>query len=165
MLASWADFMIGEVALVGGNEPAAKAAMFDGMEKSMDKVTNFYPRTDRFDGIMDFYFGGLAFVTSNFYSRISDEWDAAADKMDVLGMQYFVAQYGNGLDAYNFYRRTGNPKTLQPNIEPNPGGFIRSFFYPGDHANTNSNITQKDNVGVQVFWDTNPVSPGFPEAN
>lgn len=165
MLASWADFMIGEAALVGGNEPAAKAAMFDGIEKSMDKVTNFYPRTDRFDGIMDFYFGGLAFVTSNFYTRISDEWDAAADKMDVLGMQYFVAQYGNGLDAYNFYRRTGNPTTLQPNIEPNPGGFIRSFFYPANHANTNSNITQKDNVGVQVFWDTNPASPGFPVAN
>ena len=38
MLASWADFMIGEVALVGGNEPAAKAAMFDGMEKSMVRL-------------------------------------------------------------------------------------------------------------------------------
>ena len=67
MLASWVDFMIGEVALVSGNEPDAKTAMFDGIEKSMDKVTNFYPRTERFDGIMDFYFGGLDFVISNFY--------------------------------------------------------------------------------------------------
>ena len=102
-----------------------------------------------------------------FTDDLSNEWDLADEngKWNILSMQYFVAQYGNGLDAYNFYRRTGNPKTLQPNIEPNPGGFIRSFFYPGDHANTNSNITQKDNVGVQVFWDTNPASPGFPEAN
>ena len=164
MLASWTDFMIGEVELVAGNEPAAKAAMMAGMEKSMDKVMNFKPRTDRFDGIMDFYFGGLAFVTSQFYDRIEGEWDAAADKMDVLGKQYFVAMYGNGLDAYNFYRRTGYPD-LQPNLEANPGGFIRSFWYPAAHANTNVNINQKDGVTSQVFWDTNPGSPGFPASN
>lgn len=165
MLASWTDFMIGEIELVNGNEAAAKSAMFDGMEKSMDKVTSFYPQTQRFIDIMDIYFGGLAQVTSDFYDRIEAEWDAAADKMDVLGMQYFVAQYGNGIDAYNFYRRTGYPTTLQPNVEPNPGSFIRSFLYPASHANTNSNISQKESVGVQVFWDTNPASPGFPVAN
>lgn len=164
MLASWTDFMIGEAELLAGNEPAAKAAMFNGMEKSMDKVMNFKPLTDRFLGIMDFYFGGLAFVTGEFYARIGDEWDAAADKMDVLGKQYFVAMYGNGLDAYNFYRRTGYPD-LQPNLEANPGGFIRSFWYPAAHANTNVNINQKDGVTGQVFWDTNPGSPGFPASN
>ena len=165
MLASWTDFMIGEVELVAGNEAAAKTAMFTGMAKSMDKVTTFKARTARFDGIMDFYFGGLDQVINDFYARTSDEWDDASDKMNVLGMQYFVAQYGNGLDAYNFYRRTGYPTTLQPNIEANPGGFIRSFFYPANHANTNSNITQKDGVTDPVFWDTNPGSPGFPAAN
>jgi len=164
MLASWTDFMIGEAELLAGNEPAAKSAMFNGMEKSMDKVMNFKPLTDRFLGIMDFYFGGLAFVTGEFYARIGDEWDAAADKMDVLGKQYFVAMYGNGLDAYNFYRRTGYPD-LQPNLEANPGGFIRSFWYPAAHANTNVNINQKDGVTGQVFWDTNPGSPGFPASN
>jgi hypothetical protein len=80
-------------------------------------------------------------------------------------MQYFVAMFGNGTDAYNFYRRTGYPTTLQPNIEPTPGGFIRSFFYPANYTNTNSNATQKSGVDIQVFWDTNPASPGFPVAN
>ena len=165
MLASWTDFMIAELELVGGNEPASKAAMFRGIEKSMNKVISFKTPTDRFTGIMDFYFGGLTAVINGFYDRIDEEWDDATDKMNVLGMQYFVAQYGNGLDAYNFYRRTGYPTTLQPNIEPNPGGFIRSFFYPANHANTNSNISQKDGVTDPVFWDTNPGSPGFPVAN
>ena len=165
MLASWTDFMIGELELVGGNEAAAKNSMFAGMQKSMNKVLTFKEPTARFTGIMDFYFGGIDQVISDFYARTSDEWDDATDKMNVLGMQYFVAQFGNGLDAYNFYRRTGYPTTLQPNIEPNPGGFIRSFFYPANHANTNSNITQKDGVTDPVFWDTNPGSPGFPVAN
>jgi len=165
MLASWTDFMIAELELVGDNEPAAKAAMFRGIEKSMTKVISFKTPTDRFTAIMDIYFGGLTAVINGFYDRIDEEWDDATDKMNVLGMQYFVAQYGNGLDAYNFYRRTGYPTTLQPNIEPNPGGYIRSFFYPASHANTNQNITQKDGVTDQVFWDTNPGSPGFPVAN
>ena len=165
LLASWQDFLIAEAELVSGDEVAAKNAMFVGIQKSMDKVLNFYPRTERFDAIMDIYFGGLAFVEQQFYARISDEWDAAANVMDVLGMQSFVAQYGNGLGAYNFYRRTGFPTTLQPNIEPNPGGFIRSFYYPGDHANNNSNISQKSGVTEPVFWDNGGASPGFPAAN
>ena len=165
LLASWQDFLIAEAELVSGDEVAAKNAMFVGIQKSMDKVLNFYPRTERFDAIMDIYFGGLAFVQNQFYARISDEWDAAANVMDVLGMQSFVAQYGNGLGAYNFYRRTGFPTTLQPNIEPNPGGFIRSFYYPGDHANNNSNISQKSGVTEPVFWDNGGASPGFPAAN
>ena len=165
LLASWQDFLIAEAELVSGDEVAAKNAMFVGIQKSMDKVLNFYPRTERFDAIMDIYFGGLAFVENQFYARISDEWDAAANVMDVLGMQSFVAQYGNGLGAYNFYRRTGFPTTLQPNIEPNPGGFIRSFYYPGDHANNNSNISQKSGVTEPVFWDNGGASPGFPAAN
>ena len=165
LLASWQDFLIAEAELVGGDEVAAKNAMFNGIAKSMDKVLNFKPRTDRFDGIMDFYFGGVAFVVNNFYARIDAEWDAADDVMNVLGMQSFVAQYGNGLGAYNFYRRTGFPTTLQPNIEPNPGGFIRSFYYPADHANNNSNVSQKSGVTDPVFWDNGGASPGFPAAN
>ena len=165
LLASWQDFLIAEAELVGGDPTAAKNAMFAGIQKSMDKVLNFKPRTERFDAIMDIYFGGVSFVVNNFYARIDAEWDAADDVMNVLGMQSFVAQYGNGLGAYNFYRRTGFPTTLQPNIEPNPGGFIRSFYYPADHANNNSNVSQKSGVTDPVFWDNGGASPGFPAAN
>lgn len=165
LLASWQDFLIAEAELVGGDPTAAKNAMFAGIQKSVDKVLNFKPRTERFDAIMDIYFGGVSFVVNNFYARIDAEWDAADDVMNVLGMQSFVAQYGNGLGAYNFYRRTGFPTTLQPNIEPNPGGFIRSFYYPADHANNNSNVSQKSGVTDPVFWDNGGASPGFPAAN
>ena len=68
------------------------------------------------------------------------------------------------MDAYNFYRRTGFPSTLQPNIEANPGAFIRSMLYPQSYAATNSNAQQKPDQTVQVFWDTNPAS-GFPLSN
>jgi hypothetical protein len=67
--------------------------------------------------------------------------------------------------AYNFYRRTGYPSTLQPSLEPNPGNFVRSFLYPANEANLNINVPQKPNVDQQVFWDNNPPSPGFPYSN
>jgi hypothetical protein len=82
-----------------------------------------------------------------------------------MAEQFFVALRGNGHDGFNFYRRTGFPRTVEPNLEPDPGAFIRSFFYPANYANTNSNATQKTGVTDQVFWDTNPSSPSFPPAN
>ena len=37
-------------------------------------------------------------------------------KKDILAMQNFVAQYGNGLGAYNFYRRTRRCNNIQVKI-------------------------------------------------
>jgi hypothetical protein len=74
-----------------------------------------------------------------------------------------VSLYGN-IDAYNAYRRTGAPTTMQPNLEPNPGGFIRSFLYPASEANTNLSMQQRTTVTERVFWDNNPLT-GFPIGN
>jgi len=169
MLASWTKFMIAETQMLAGNEAGAKASIFEGIDISYDKVVNFKPLSDRmnliFDGVDNY--PTLDQYHSFFVSDLGADWDAGTttDKWNILAMQYFVASYGNGIDAYDFYRRTGYPTTLQPNIEPAPGGFIRSFFYPANFANTNSSITQKVDVDVKVFWDTNPASPGFPIAN
>ena len=155
LLSSWTDFWIAELKMKDGDVAGAKASMLDGISKSVSKSTSFAVNDDpnESDNI------------DNHYTNMGNSFDNASDKMAVISVQYFLASYGNGIDAYNFYRRTGYPKTLQPNIEPNPGGFIRSFPYPANYANTNSNATQKDGVGVQVFWDTNSSSPGFPISN
>jgi len=168
MLASWTKFMIAENKMDAGLDGEAKTLMFEGIDISIDKVLNFSTTTDRFNNIFD---GdpllSMADYTTKFKNDLGAVWDTGNtdDKWNILAMQYFVASFGNGNDPYNFYRRTGYPTTLQPNLEPNPGGFIRSFFYPANHANTNASITQKDGVGIQVFWDTNESSPTFPVAN
>jgi hypothetical protein len=173
MLASWADFMIAERQMLDGDEASAKTSVFNAVAKSIDKVTNFGTRTDRFEWIFGTLDGGpaigaeLSDYIGWFTGDLDAEWDAAdtEGRWNILSWQYFVALYGNGIDGYNYYRRTGYPTNLQPNIEPDPGGFIRSFYYPANAANTNQSITQKSGVGVQVFWDTNPASPGFPVSN
>lgn len=155
MLSSWTDFMIAEMKYISGDETGAKDAMLEGISKSVAKVTSFATSDD----------GDENDNIESHYINIAAAYDDADDKMEIIASQYFIALYGNGIDAYNFYRRTGYPLGLQPNIEPNPGGFARSMWYPSNYANTNSNANQKSGVTEQVFWDTNSSSPGFPSAN
>jgi hypothetical protein len=171
MLASWTKFMIAETQMASGDAASARTTMFEGINMSIDKVINFAPSTPRFDWIFGTNSGGPAIAHQDSYigwflGDLAIDWDGGdmTDKWDILANQYFVALYGNGIDAYNFYRRTGYPTTLQPNLEPNPGNFPKSMWYPASYANNNSNATQKSNLDVQVFWDNNPVT-GFPAAN
>jgi len=171
MLASWVKFMIAEYHMLNNDFANAKSAMMEGVDMSIDKVTNLYPTTDRFNLIFSGnpgYLPTLQQYIDWFKADLEGEWDGTTtddEKWEILANQYFVALYGNGIDAYNFYRRTGYPHHLQPNLEPNPGPFIRSFYYSANFVNNNSNVSQKPNVATQVFWDTNPASPGFPQAN
>jgi hypothetical protein len=64
--------------------------------------------------------------------------------------------WGNGVEVYNAYRRTSMPNNMQPVKSATPGKFIRSFLYPGDLVNLNSNVSSKVDNDVRVFWDLNP---------
>lgn len=170
MLSSYSQLMIAEVHLANNNSGAATNALSAALEASLDKVVSFTSLDPE---------ANEAFVPSitdqaNFVNRMRNEFQNSATERqwEILGNQTLVTNYGNGHLGYNFYRRTGYPfqgfeatHALQFNIEANPGTFLRSFLYPAIEANVNSNIVQKQGVSVQVFWDTNPASPGFPRAN
>ncbi|MGV6829390.1 MAG: SusD/RagB family nutrient-binding outer membrane lipoprotein [Flavobacteriales bacterium] len=164
MLASWVDFMRAEMALANNNASQASGYLQEAMQKSIDKVMSFGSVDP--DGDL----AGFAPTSDEVTTYINDKVNMFLNaddngKWEILALQQFVAHYGNGSDSYNMYRRTGYPHSLQYTIDPNPGNFVRSFLYPADEANTNINITQKPNVDQQVFWDNNPPSPGFPQAN
>ena len=149
LLASWVDFMKAEVAFDAGNMTDAKAALTAGMTKSAEKVTAYYNPAD------------IAANVANHRTGILASFDSAPTteaKKNVVYEQYWIAMYGNGIDAYNTYRRTGFPTSLQPNIEPQPGNYIRSMYYPANFVETNNVVDQKANVEVPVFWDTNSVT-------
>lgn len=162
LLASWVDFWQAEIAMLG-NPMAGRPFILEGISKSINKIQPFAD----IDPEADASVGPSETDITTFISDIGTAFDAADDegKWNIMAEQFFVSLKGNGHDAYNFYRRQGFPTNLEPNLEPDPGAFIRSFFYPANHANNNSSITQKSGVTEQVFWDTNPASPTFPVAN
>ena len=153
LLASWVDFMKAEIAMVQNNPSLAKIEMLNGINKSITKVISFGP----LDSDYDSDFEPSATAISNFLADIEDDFDTANmdGKWNILSTQFFISSYGNGIETYNHYRRTGFPTKLQPNRNPNPGTFVRSMYYPSVCVNNNSNITQKANQATTVFWNTN----------
>jgi len=76
-----------------------------------------------------------------------------ADRINFIAREYWVSLFGSGVEAYNLYRRTGAPYGMQPTVNPAPGAFPRTFWYPANLANRNSTVPQKANLAAKLFWD------------
>ena len=158
MLSSWVDFMIAETKLLAYDYSMTQERLESGITKSIAKVQNFVSNdSEPTASSIETHRNG---IINSFANATTD-----TTRWNIIFEQYWIALYGNGIYAYNAYRRTGYPTTLQPNIEPDPGGFVRSLPYPAVFVETNRSVSQKESVGVKVFWDTNSDSPTFPSAN
>ena len=145
VLSSWMHFMDAEVAASGGSGDVTTSTLA-GIENSLNKVDDIAGAPAMAQASIDSYLANFAV-----------EWGAASTldaKLELWAEEFWVTQRGNGIDAYNSYRRNGYPKNLQPTLEPNPGPFPVSMWYPANYAATNSNVTQKSDVTGRVFWNT-----------
>jgi hypothetical protein len=162
MMSSFTDFMLAEAALTLRTTGNPRALLESGIRKSMADVRSYALSTIEGSVVTAFETArGINWENevNRYVNRVLALYDAAANddqRLDVVLREYWIALHGNGIEAYNMYRRTGKPGNMQPALEVNPGGFIRSFFYPAVFANRNSNAKQKNNVEVPVFWDKNP---------
>ena len=154
------DFWLAEWNMAGGNQAAARDNTLDGFDKSIAKVQAFLVGRE---GTADTSFEPSATDIANYRQSVSDAWDVGTmdDRWNILGEQLFRANFGGGVDSYNFYRRTNYPDNLKPNREPDPSTFIQSMYYPNNAVNRNQNISQKSDQSQPVFWDTN----GLPNSN
>jgi hypothetical protein len=90
---------------------------------------------------------------------ITDRMDDYADstsvqsKLHLVMREKWIALFGNGLEAYNDYRRTGFP-VIPPPIETNNLQLLR-YPYPDDELDSNPNAPAQPNRNVPVFWDVN----------
>jgi len=172
MLASFVDFYRAEAYLASGNPAMAASAMEDGMRRSIAKVQSF--------GSLDGSANAATMASAMDAGRIDTfvaqtiaafnaapqtsaldgfGWPVEKDKMDILGEQMLVAQFGAGNDAFNFVRRTGHPRTLARSLEETPGNFPRSVLYPAGEVSSNPSIDQKTDLATQVFWDSGVTNP------
>jgi hypothetical protein len=143
--ASLMHFMDAEVAVMTGGDPTNST--LSGIRANLNKVDDMTgaPALD-------------ASKIDDYISNFAIEWGFASSldaKLELWAEEFWISQLGNGIDAYNSYRRNGYPKNLQPTIEPNPGPFPMSMWYPQNYAANNSNVTQKSDLTSRVFWNTN----------
>ncbi|MBO0321652.1 SusD/RagB family nutrient-binding outer membrane lipoprotein [Muricauda sp. CAU 1633] len=157
------DFWRAEMALVQSDAATARTFMEAGMTKQIAKARSFVS----LDPNADLSFEPTLIEVADFITAQGDAFENASgsDQWNILAENYFVCHYGNGIETYNFYRRTGFPNSLQPNREGSPGTFPRIMFYPNQAVTSNANITQRSTLSEQVFWDNNPSGPAFPFSN
>jgi hypothetical protein len=148
------DFVRAEAVLtIPGVTGNPRALLDAGIRKSIARVLAFPAQIGTTAAIVP-----TSTAIDNYVNYVLSQYDAATtddQRLDVILKEYYMALWGNGLEAYNMYRRTCRPRNLQPAIQASPGAFIRSMFYPSDHVTLNTSAAQKPTVTVKVFWDTN----------
>ena len=161
-LSSFTSFLEAEAALTLGVTGAGtpKTLLLAGVNASISKVMAF-PSTIGVNP--DPAFVPTATQVTNYTTLVGNNYDSTTSndsKLNVIMSEYYLALWGNGIESYNNFRRTGKPAAAQIAVAiANPGIFMRSFFYPSVFVNRNSNApAQKDpgNAVQKVFWDNNP---------
>jgi hypothetical protein len=164
MMSSFVLFMRAEHALMKpASDPVGARALLDqAIRRSIDRVTTFIP-----SAVNTSFAPSTTGINTYVNTVLTGRYDVATTndaRLEVICKEYWIALWGNGVESYNMYRRTGkpapattaNPTGMQPALAANPGNFYRSFTYPGVYIIRNNQATQKPDNKVKVFWDTNP---------
>jgi len=149
MMSSWVKFMLAENTLANGGD--ASVLLESAVKESVKRVMDF--------GAADAGTSTLKPTQADvdaYVAKVKADYAASSDKMNVLITEYWLDCFGNGIEPYNFIRRTCKPARLQPTLDVDPGPFPRSQFYPGSYVSRNQNASQKVNQTTPVFWDNNP---------
>lgn len=166
------DFLRAEAALTMGTADNPRTLLEKGIRASISKVITFGQRDPGYTSIsidtdndnkpdqtpQQRYEPSTTVIDDYVTARLT-EYDAADNngKLNIIITEMYKAGYGNGIDSFNAYRRTGYPKGLQPMLQPAPGNFLSAFFYPAVYVNTNSNASQRTVGGSseeKPFWQT-----------
>ncbi|HBR54931.1 MAG TPA: SusD/RagB family nutrient-binding outer membrane lipoprotein [Flavobacteriaceae bacterium] len=148
-LASFTHFALAEAALTLGTPGNPGDLMELGIRRSMNKVRDFAGSLD--NGPFEMTDADI----NAYVARVRAEFNSAsaADKIDIVAREFYLAAWGNGTEPYNLYRRTGAPDLQSPVIAAGP--FPRAFRYPDTEIDGNPNIQQQP-ATTRVFWDNNP---------
>ena len=145
-----------EAALMLGTEGDPREYLKQGIQNSINKIINFTSAPDEYNPDEEAIQNYLDLVLAAFDAAESDQ-----EKLRVIIDELYIAAWGNPIEVYNAYRRTGYPAFPPPVDESvsegNVGVFPRSLVWPPKvvEDNQNLNFTNKS-YKEQVFWDTNP---------
>lgn len=168
MMRSNVQFLLAEAALYLGISGSALGYFQNGIRYSMTDVRDWSvagtygngPASPTEAATINGFYSAAAYSTdvNNYVASASAAYTAQGNndaRMNFIAREHWIASFGNGNEAYNLYRRTGMPTGMQPVINPDPGAFPRTNWYPAAFANLNSKVEQKASLDSKLFWDKN----------
>ena len=150
------QFLIAEGQLtMNSNVTAARSALSNAITAHMNKVRLF----------------GTGIVTENpitaggittYVNNVLTEYDSASDKLEIIMREFHKASWGNGIQAYNNFRRTGKPSNLAALPFTPADGFVYRMPYPSVYISNNLN---PDNVALpisqRIWWADNSINLNY----
>ena len=152
VMSSFVHFIIAEASLtVPGVSANARSEFQIGMEQSIDKTIGFIPD---YKPSSRPTVAALQTPRNTYVNFMLNKFDGlnSAKQLELIIKEYYIAAWGNGVEPYNNYRRTGYPSNFQPTREENSGAFYYTAYYPAVSVNNNPN-TPANNRTRKVFWD------------
>ncbi len=158
ILSSYVHFMLAEAYYTLPTSTAspladAKSELFLGITQSIDKSTTVkdYPQIS---GAQNTIINAVPAQKTSYLSVLNIIYDDLSNfkKLEFILKEYYIAAWGNGIEPYNNYRRTGFPSNFQPTLEPESGTFFSTAFYPASSINNNPNCPSSNRTR-KVFWD------------
>jgi len=169
-------FLLAELYLTGEATGDAKAALKNGIERSVKHV-HTVSQAAKAEGVTVPNIENTALT--EFINKVLNVYDAAGtneEKLRVVMTQKWIANFSNPAEAYADMRRTGYPKVLdqtaryaqspyKPDKEPEEGvtniplkgvnTFPRALWYPTSEITRNPNVTNEGRnlASPLVFWD------------
>jgi hypothetical protein len=163
---SHTHFMFAEAALrLGVATPLTAAAHFtQGMNDSFSKVRAFAvsknsTTANEASRITTFETANAINYTSLvtlYVTNLDNEFAAGTtnEQLNLVMQQKNLASWGNGMEPYTDFRRTGFPNNFPLSLAPT-APFPLRVLYPDSEISANSNTPSGMTQGMPVFWDNN----------
>lgn len=149
-------FMLAEAALTLGTSGDVEALLEEGVRASMQAVTEFGADVD--PNAPPANSAALTTAINNYVADVMDTYNNAGNpsqQLDIVIKEKYYAQFGNGVESYNDYRRTGFPSDLPPSLAPG-GPFPLRFPLGPTELTSNPNAPNPAPLVSQpIFWDVN----------
>jgi hypothetical protein len=149
-------FMLAEAAITLGTAGDVEQLLEEGVRSSMELVTRFGATVD--SKAPPANTPALLTSINTYVANILDRYADAANpsqQLDVLIKEKYYAQFGNGVEVYNDFRRTGFPSDLPASLAPG-GPFPLRFPLGPTELTSNPNAPKPAPlVSEPIFWDVN----------
>ncbi len=146
---SMMKFYLAEAVITLGISGDAAEYLEEGIRASMSKVSSFSTSVDE---------NAPAIEASDIDDYVADrlaEFNAGGlsdfQRLNIVIKEKYYAEFGNGMEAFTDYRRTGAPADLPTSLAP-AAPFPLRLYYSVNETSTNPNAVQPP-IDTPIFWD------------
>lgn len=151
LLSSYVYFMKAEAILTAGVTGDARVELENAIRASFAKTSGFggspIIASSAIDNYVDIVMSGGSLNPTRGYDDVDN-----TGKLEIIMKEFYIAAWGNGIEPFNNYRRTGYPSNMQPTLLPASGDYFYSAFYPVNSISTNTNAPTSNLRTRKSFW-------------